>query len=365
MGAGPTLNEVSFNKTREGYVLNLKDEMSLGSIYIGTLIGAGFASGQEIISFFTVYGKKGLLGIIVTSVLFFILGYYILRESIRCQSQCVRDILLPMAGEKLMLLFDIITDIFCLAGYYIMLSGCGAVLFESMNLNYMWMIILISIIIVTFLKKGVSGLAGFNKITVLIMIIITLLIGYFCLKEKPDLFIEIKTQSIKRGWLISSLIYVSYNITLALVVLPSLGTYTTKVGAAVGAAIIGGLGLMIMAMLMWFITWVNYSSLSGVQIPLLWVARQHGRVLYLSSILVLLSAMLSTAMSLGFSFARGISRRLGINYNNALIFLFMGIPLTRYSFSGLIKQIYPLFGIIGIFFGILLVIRRFLSIKRE
>ena len=345
--------------------MNLKDEISLGSIYIGTLIGAGFASGQEIMSFFTVYGKKGLLGIIVASILFFILGYFILRQSICVQSQCVRDILLPMAGKRMMFFFDILVDIFCLAGYYIMLSGCGAVLSESMNINNMLMVVLLSIFIISCLKRGVRGLADFNKSMVTIMLIITLLIGFLCLKENPDILCDIKTQSAKRGWLMSSLIYVSYNITLALVVLTSLGTYTTKTSAAFGAALIGSLGLMIMAILMWFITWANYGSLTGVQIPLLWVAKQHSRVLYLTSIVVLLSAMLSTAMGLGFSFTRGISRRLRIKYHNALNFLFIGIPITKYSFTGLIKQIYPLFGIIGISFGILLVIRRFLSIKIE
>ncbi|HHV19773.1 MAG TPA: hypothetical protein GXZ27_13215 [Thermoanaerobacterales bacterium] len=346
--------------------MNVRDEISLGSIYIGTLIGAGFASGQEIMNFFTVYGKQGLLGIIMASILFFILGYFIFRESIRSQSQCVRDILLPVAGKTLMFFFDILVDIFCLAGYYIMLSGSGAVLSESMSLNYMWMIVLLSILIISCLKREVRGLADFNKLMVTIMIIITFLIGFVCFKNNPGIFRDTKILSNnKKGWFISSIIYVSYNITLALVVLASLGTYTTKPSVALGAAAIGSSGLMVMAILIWFITWANYESLFGVQIPLLWVAQQNSQVLYLTSIVVLLSAMLSTAIGLGFSFTRGISRRLGIKYQRALNFLFIGIPLTKYSFTGLIKQIYPLFGIIGIFFGILLVIRRFLSIKRE
>lgn len=345
--------------------MSLKDEISLGSIYIGTLIGAGFASGQEIMSFFTIYGKQGLLGIIVASALFFFLGYFILRQSIRVQSQCARDILLPLAGKKLMFLFDIIVDIFCLAGYYIMLSGCGAVLNESMNLNYMCMTVLLSIVIVWYLKKEANGLADFNKLMVSVMLIITVIIGLACFKAAPDTLPDIRTPSMKMGWLISSVIYVSYNTTLALVVLTSLGTYTNRVSTAFGAAAIGALGLMIMAVLIWFITFTNYMSLSGIQIPLLWVARQHGQVLYLSSILVLLSAMLSTAICLGFSFTRGLSLRFGIRYRSALYFLFIGLPFTRYSFTGLIKKIYPLFGIIGIIFGILLVVRRFLSIKLE
>ena len=81
--------------------MNVRDEISLGSIYIGTLIGADLPPARNY-NFFTVYGKQGLLGIIMASILFFILRYFIFRESIRSQSQCVRDILLPVAGKTLM-----------------------------------------------------------------------------------------------------------------------------------------------------------------------------------------------------------------------------------------------------------------------
>jgi len=345
--------------------LNLRNEIGLGAIYIGTLIGAGFASGQEILSFFTVYGKYGLLGIVVASILFFVLGYFILRQSIRKNSQCVRDILLPLAGEKLMFLFDLMADIFCLAGYYIMLSGCGAVLKESLNLNYMNVIILLSLIIVWCLSKEFSGLAELSKLLVSIILALTIIIGFACFKDWQGISYDINIQTNKSGWLMSSVVYVSYNTTLALVVLSSLGTYTNRTGAALGAAAIGASGIMLMGTLMWFITWINYPWISGVQIPLLQVARRHSNFLFLSSVIVLLSSMITTAIGLGFSFARSLCKRFGIKYKNALKFLFIGIPLAKYSFAGLINKIYPLFGIIGIIFAILLVIRRFLSMKIE
>ena len=45
-------------------------------VIIGTLIGAGFASGQEIYIFFYQYGVKGILGIIISSAL---LGFVIYK----------------------------------------------------------------------------------------------------------------------------------------------------------------------------------------------------------------------------------------------------------------------------------------------
>ena len=38
-----------------------------GATYIGTVVGAGFASGQEVLQFFGLLGPSGILAIIVTA----------------------------------------------------------------------------------------------------------------------------------------------------------------------------------------------------------------------------------------------------------------------------------------------------------
>lgn len=44
-------------------------------VIIGTLIGAGFASGQEMYLFFFSYGMKGLIGIVVSCTLMGLIIY--------------------------------------------------------------------------------------------------------------------------------------------------------------------------------------------------------------------------------------------------------------------------------------------------
>ena len=337
--------------------MNLRTEIGLGAIYMGTVIGAGFATGQEIMSFFTVYGKQGLLGIALASALFFLLWYLVLLQTIRKQYQCLRDILLPLAGERLTLAFELMADVFCLAGYCIMLSGCGAVLEESWNLNYTMTIFLLSVFLIWCLSRELSGLVAANKLLLSVILALTIVIGSACISDRQGIS-ETSLQGEKGSWLMSSLLYVSYNGTLALVVLSSLGSYTDRVGAALGGAAIGALGIMLMAGLMWFITWVNYPGLYGAQVPLLQVARPLGNLLFLSSVIVLLAAMITTALGLGFAFARSVSKRFGLSYKRAIYFLLIGIPLAKYNFAALINTIYPFFGKLGIIFAIFLAIKQ-------
>ena len=53
--------------------------ISMTLVIIGALIGAGFASGQEIFSFFYIYGKNGIYGILIMSIL---IGIFIYKRII-------------------------------------------------------------------------------------------------------------------------------------------------------------------------------------------------------------------------------------------------------------------------------------------
>ena len=259
--------------------------------------------------------------------------------------------------ERLTLAFELMADVFCLAGYCIMLSGCGAILEESWNLNYTMTIFLLSVFLIWCLSRELSGLAAANKLLLSVILALTIVIGSACISDRQGIS-ETSLQGEKGSWLMSSLLYVSYNGTLALVVLSSLGSYTDRVGAALGGAAIGALGIMLMAGLMWFITWVNYPGLYGAQVPLLQVARPLGNLLFLSSVIVLLAAMITTALGLGFAFARSVSKRFGLSYKRAIYFLLIGIPLAKYNFAALINTIYPFFGKLGIIFAIFLAIKQ-------
>ena len=53
----------------------MKNCIKIALVIIGALIGAGFASGQEIYLFFFSYGKRGILGIGVSAILLGIIIY--------------------------------------------------------------------------------------------------------------------------------------------------------------------------------------------------------------------------------------------------------------------------------------------------
>ena len=55
----------------------------ISAVFIGTIVGAGLASGQEITQFFSTYGYKSFCGIIICCIIYILTGYIITHLSIK------------------------------------------------------------------------------------------------------------------------------------------------------------------------------------------------------------------------------------------------------------------------------------------
>lgn len=77
----------------------------LAATYVGTVVGAGFASGQEIQQFFARYGARGLLGVALAGALFAALGaatlHRIRQAGHRHYGSLLRDVCGPLVGGAL------------------------------------------------------------------------------------------------------------------------------------------------------------------------------------------------------------------------------------------------------------------------
>lgn len=52
----------------------MKDVFKIAGAFVGVLVGAGFASGQELLVFFVNFGAWGVAGTLVSAALFTFLG---------------------------------------------------------------------------------------------------------------------------------------------------------------------------------------------------------------------------------------------------------------------------------------------------
>lgn len=149
-------------------------------VIIGTLIGAGFASGQEIYVFFFSFGIKGLVGIIVSSCMIGMIIYKTLKIVLKNNISNYKELLNKLIkNQKIKELTNLIVNIFILISFYVMIAGFGAYLKQELNINSIIGSGILALLCVILFKTNIKGFVKVNEILIPILIFIIVIIRYF------------------------------------------------------------------------------------------------------------------------------------------------------------------------------------------
>ena len=133
-------------------------------VIIGTLIGAGFASGQEIYTFFFSYGIKGILGIIISSTIIGLTIYKTFKIIEKNNIKNYKEFLdFFIKNEKIKELINSIINIFILVSFYV-------------NLNNFIGSSILAILCIILFKTNINGIVKINEILIPILILVVLVI---------------------------------------------------------------------------------------------------------------------------------------------------------------------------------------------
>ncbi|MBR0366175.1 MAG: hypothetical protein IJH94_05175, partial [Clostridia bacterium] len=108
----------------------MKNIMLVSYSFIAALIGAGFASGQEILCYFSVFGMNGAFGIALTVLLSFIFIYFVLSVSSSCGLYSVRSFLDISSVPFIKKMIRLTLVGFSFSVYAAMLSAFGEIMSE-------------------------------------------------------------------------------------------------------------------------------------------------------------------------------------------------------------------------------------------
>lgn len=339
----------------------MKNCIKIALVIIGALIGAGFASGQEIYLFFFSYGKKGILGIIVSSILLGIIIYktivIIKEKQITTYKEFLENIIQEkIRKEKILEIINTIINIFILITFYIMIAGFGGYLAETIEIPQIIGSSILAIICIIIMSKETKGIVKVSEAIVPILILFIIIIGIYTLSS-TNIINKINEMEIVKGsnWLVSGVIYASYNSILLIPVLISINKIITKKEISKTAIIIT-LTTFILAISI-FISMLKIDvNIRKLEMPVSYVINTQLPKLKIAYGIVILTSILTTAISLIAGLMQNVKKQ-----NNKKIILYLicisSIPISQIGFSALIQLLYPIFGYIGILQIILISIK--------
>ena len=329
-------------------------------------MGAGFASGQEIQQFFARFGKWGLGGILLSALLFALLGWCMIELQERMRVASYPEFFNYILGARFGKWADKLVSVLLFVGMMAMISGSGALFFEYFGFSRWLGIILTCMVIGLALWFRGEGVLWINTVLIPIKFVFCLGIGalaVFMGQSGDGEGIIAAANPIVHNWAFSAVLYVSFNLTLAMVVFASLGKEVQRKGARLGA-VLGGAALGMFALVIGAAL-LRFPDVLGLEIPMVAIAGKLGDWPAFFYVVVLWLAMITAAIGNGFSLVSRVVDTGILEYNRAVVILLvLLLPIAGVRFSQIVQFIYPIFGYLGLGF-MPLILGFWLKIKRK
>jgi uncharacterized membrane protein YkvI len=334
----------------------MKKILQISAVFIGTIVGAGLASGQEITQFFTTYGYRSFIGLIICMLMYISIGYMVINLSVKYKLDSYKDLIILVNSGYLGKITELLTSFFMLSGAAIILAGSGALIKQYFGTSSWIGIIVMFFAALIILLRNTQGIIEINSFIVpsLITVITTIFLLYIFFSKTPINIDYFKSLPYWKGhWFISSIIYGSFNIlSFSGVLVPFCKEIDDKKSLFIGI-ILGASALTILSFFINFMLIINVPYIFKYEIPLLYITHRFGKTLQILLLVIIWLEMFSTEVSDIYSIGKTIEKAYSIPYKKAvLLVLLIAIPISQIGFKNLINYLYPAFGVISLIFVI-------------
>jgi uncharacterized membrane protein YkvI len=329
----------------------LKQILQIAATYIGTVVGAGFATGREIVEFFTIYGSAGFAGIAISGLLFIFIGTKLMLMAKRIRADSFDEMNRHLFGAAVARVVNVIMLVMLFGVTGVMLSGAGALFREQLQFPFQAGVLVTLFVTYLVMKKGIQGILWTNTLIVPVMVLFStvLAISMIDFSGGRDLFVA-KDFTDQWKWLLSPFAYAAFNLTLSQAVLVPLAREADNESVIKWGGFLGGLGLTLILTNSQFVMY-SVPRVLSYEIPIAEIVGGLGVVIHYIFIFVIYGEIFSTLIGNLFGLAGSLQQKLRFSNHSILFLLLMGsYLLSQVGYSALLHYLYPLFGMIALVF---------------
>ena len=279
------------------------------SVYIATVVGAGFATGQEIITYFLSKGSISILGVLLAAVLFGFASFSVLSRVREDSIDSFDGYLQKIMPGPLGVFTGGLTFLFLFSGFCVMISAGATILADHYGFSKFWAGSILCIVCFFIFLKKIGLIVKINGILAPIMIcgiFLSCLAIIYGREEAAAAFAAFGSGGIgtflKNNFIFSALLYVSYNLLSAVVILIPLQIYGKDRKTIIRTSCISSGILLVLLGSLWMVLKIYYGKVPLGEIPMLDVLGRMGAGIKNVYSLVLLMAIFTTAVGNGYGF---------------------------------------------------------------
>lgn len=349
--------------------------------FVAFMIGSGYATGQEIMQFFTAYGYWALGGALIAMVLFSWSGKVFMNYGFRH-----RDVPKEGAstkafeyytGKMLGTFLQWFIPIFLFMVVVVMISGAGATIAQYFGVPQIVgsaLMAILAYVVNLFGLKRVVDIIGFIGP---VAIVFTVLVALYAIVTNPsglanvpqhaELLAEMpKATSNPNFWWLAGLLYVAYNVTGSIPFFTETGKMADTATEAKVGAVLGGILLMLAAGLLVVAHLAYLPQIASLEVPNLFLTDLISPAISFLFVIVLLGGIFSTAAPMLWIATSRIANEGSKQYRIALTILaIIALIGGQLPFGKLVGTVYPFTGYLGIVVLICVLVRQIIEMKNR
>ncbi|RHW31413.1 hypothetical protein D1B31_22290 [Neobacillus notoginsengisoli] len=335
---------------------NWTGAFQIAAVYVGTVVGAGFATGREIVEFFSRFGFIGFLGILVSGYLLISMGSKLMRTAARINVDTYQGFNEFLFGKRASGIINILMLLMLLGVTSVMMSGAGAVFEEQLGTprNYGVMLtIILSVIVMYF---GTKALFAVNTLIVPAMIMFSLFLMVLSVSLPGFTEAFIRTEGTGEYWkgAFSPFLYIAFNLGLSQAVLVPVAAEVKDDWTIKWGGIFGGAALTII-LLSSHLTMIMLPNLETYDIPMAAVMRKVASSFHWVFILVVYAEIFTSVIGNIYGLERQIKKIIPLNTMTITTGIFaVSYFASLIHYGTLLSFLYPLFGYVSLVFLVLL-----------
>lgn len=337
----------------------MKRILLIASAFIGVIVGAGFASGQEVLQYFTSFGLMGTIGAIITTALFAYVGMMLVWLGSKSKTDSHKEVIHQITGvstfgKLLGWIIDLVI-IFTLFGVgVVMIAGAGSNLNQQFGLPPIIGTLLMTVLIILAGMLKVEGVVKVIGNITPFLIIFILIISFYSFLSTDTPISQLNDLSNAKpsslpNWFVAGINYASFNTAVGASMAIVMGGSEKNTKVAATGGLVGGIALGFMIVLSHLAIFKQIDVVGDMEMPMLGIVNHISPILGIIMAIVIFGMIFNTGLGMFYAFATRFTVvdtvRFKIFYTSAVI---IGLLLSFVGFTDLVAIFYPLIGYLGL-----------------
>lgn len=332
-----------------------KQVLKVALAFVGIIVGAGFASGQEVMQYFVAFGINGLWGAAISAVVMTVMALIILQLGSYFRAGEHGEVFRRVSHPVFSKVLDIGVVITLFSTGFVMFAGAGS------NLNQQWGLpIWVGAVLMVVLVLA-AGMLDVDKVTTVIGAITPFIIVFITLASVYTIVsggfsstaeLDAAARDIETTlphWAIAAVNYVGFNLMVAVSMAVVIGGSMFSPRVAGRGGLLGGLLYSLLIMISAITLFLTVETVGNDDMPMLSIINNLNPALGQVMAVVVYGMIFNTALGMFYALGRRLTAKTPQRFKPVyVITVALGFVLSFVGFRSLVSYVYPILGYIGL-----------------